>query len=491
MTYESDEIHVTPYMQEHLNKLRDKIHPDEWGEYVEEAIDASDLGVQNEADYKALFYIDNFIDDFERKVFGAKLKSEEEANLRRFMFEKRHELDYSNLDSFFIAMIKWIKSKRTSKKQAYPNRHYRNELVKPDDFQVWALLVNEVNKEYIKTGNREVALYKIASLLPPPENLEFMAWYQFKFGDEGKKYNINDLIRQKSESGMKKTIRRAFAIEDEKRFYFPKYNHGLPNDSGARTVDLIKKQNAEAEQRKKEEVDIARSKLISRTFSIDKLLEQHKDAIPVDKFSEIENILNDLRKKIRTLKYTHTIVDAGIKAASMIKRAGFTNESNILKVALGKFSPASEGIIKQALPSGSINPQHLVGIINEVQRIDNELKKRDLIRALSKVDFDLHDLGLSAFFSELSEAQSRLIDAYTYATNKMASILPKMRSTQGLQMGEQLLPPSVMGGPATTPKTPPGRLQDVPQIAEPVPSAPAPTPSPAPLAAPAPIPGPR
>ena len=52
-----------------------------------------------------------------------------------------------------------------------------------------------------------------------------------------------------------------------------------------------------------------------------------------------------------------------------------------------------------------------------------------MIRELATIDILLNELGLASYFTELTDAQSHLIEAFGYASNKVESAISKLRGT--------------------------------------------------------------
>ncbi len=158
-----------------------------------------------------------------------------------------------------------------------------------------------------------------------------------------------------------------------------------------------------------------------------------------------------------------------IRTANVVRSKGFDHGALELEVMAYKFvgvEPSS--LVKEGL--AGVSPGEIVPILEKLQELSNSLKRRDMIREIAKLDFKLHDMNASALFPELSEAQAKLIDATTYASNKLEDVIPKLRSVQ--QGGDAPAP----GGPKEAPPPPAMEAEEVapPPVPAPVPAAPAP-----------------
>lgn len=446
---------LNEYMTNLLMRSKDAMDLSMWTEAVDDAKVASELGVDSDEEYRDYHYIDHFVEDLVDDIFGVQLTENEENDLKRYMFRARDEFDFGNLVSFRPAILNWIKSKKPHKKEAYPNIGLKWTKIPPNNEIAWAQLAIQVRKAYLKSGDEKGALIQVASMLEPPEDLEFAAWYKFKFGNDKKLYDLNKEIMRDSEGNMsikpnkKRRTRFAGMYDSDNRYYLPKFNQPyMVNEEMESPMQPFSAEQELKSYEDKEKLESARSKLVSRTFAIDKLLEKYRDVISDAQLNDIEDALNALRKKVRNLRLASTINDTVVKTAVQMGNKGFLTGQLALLKAAEEFSGNPSYLIKEAIDG-------LAPMVTELQRIDQSLKRRDLAREIARVDFQLHDMQLSGLFPELSDAQSRLIEAYTYASNKIKEIIPKMRSTQPGAAGQsEVISPNEMSAPALPPTGP-------------------------------------
>lgn len=425
-----DEVQVNDFMKSMLMKAKDSMDLEMWDEALDDAVLASELGVNNERDFQTFHYIDLFVEDITEEIFGEKLSEEDEDDLKKFMFGLKDEVDYSNLVTFWGAIVKWL-SERRKVSNAYPNRGSNGaRYVLRNNVTVWAKLAYHVQKEISKGVHENKALHNAASLLHPQEQLDFKAWYRFKYGKITSLYDVNKIIMDNSEGKMniRKATKSKFAYvhEDQSRYYLPDFNSPYQDTSKPEKVELP--EDIIEKQRKRETFNEARSKLVSRTFAIDKLLERYSDVIGQDSIGLIEDSLNALRKKIRQLKCATIVRDTVIKTAGIVKSNGFEKEAKYLEAAAYEFIGDDESLKKVAVEGLAI--ANSGEIVRRLQEINTQLQRRDLVRDIAKLDFELHDMNVSALFPELSDAQAKLIEATTYASNKLKDVIPKLRSVQ-------------------------------------------------------------
>jgi hypothetical protein len=473
---------INDYMFGVLQRSKDAMDLSLWTEAVQDAIEATEAGVTNDRDFQIFHYIDTFVEDIVDEIFGQNLDQEEEAELKIFMFKLKDKIDYSNLLAFWAAILKWLESRNSFDKQAYPNRGNNGlQYIKSNNIITWAKLATTVRRMLVGGVTEKEAVSTAAQSLHPRERLDFIAWYRFKFGKLNKLYNVNNIIKDLGEGTMsykKPKTKFASIYESEGRYFIPEFNRPyLALDEEQKEPEQSPEDLIDKEMHR-ENFQEARSKLVSRTFAIDKLLERYHDLIGDKALDEIEDALNMLRKRIRALKCASTVRDSVIKTANIVRKNGFSAGANYLEIFAYDFT--GEEITKTAF--NGINLSEINPILSELQLLSNQLKRRDIVREIAKLDFKLHDMNASALFPELAEAQAKLIDATTYASNKLEDVIPKLRSVT--QRGTFEEPSREPVAPAS-----PKGVETVPKATPPKPEAPKAAPAPAPKPAPA-APGP-
>lgn len=464
------EIRINDYMKSKLDRCQDAADLDLWNEAVDDAVYATETGVECDDDYKLFHYIDVFVGDVAEEIFGDKLDEQEERDLKKYLFGLRDEVDYSNLAAFYVGVLKWLKDRKKVSK-AYPNRgDVGARYVKMNNLAAWATLAYQVQLQIAHGKRAEEVINAVSASLHPSERLDFKAWCRFRFGKNNALYDLNEKIMEQSEGSMNiqnAHSKFAYVHEEGGRYYLPDYNSPFQEAPGKQEPvetpeDLIEK------QQKKERFEEARSKLVSRTFAIDKLLEKFFTIISDEDCSEIEDAVNSLRKKIRQLKSATIIRDTVIKTANMMEAKGFSSGHRYLIASAAEFIGDRPTIQKVA---DSFNINDVSDMLQKLQELSNQLKRRDIVRDIARIDFKLHEMNASALFPELSEAQAKLIDATSYAANKLEDVIPKLR---GIAKN-----PGAAGAPGMAPVAPP--------LAKTDPVSPSPV-APAPRAAPAPAP---
>lgn len=437
---------LNTYSIDFLSNLKDSagINDSLWEEAIRDMLTASELGISSDEDFKIFFYIDHFAEDVSAEILGTALSEDEQADLKRFMFHHRAEIPFNNLLGFRAAMLKWIKSSKNNKAAS------RNTRLSPMSFKAlsayniesWARLVADIDHARSRGINVKSALIEASAKIDDNiERLDFLAWYQFKFGKMKNLYNINKIIKDRSVGSldMKKAGLSKFAgvYEDALTYYVPKeiFKQDNGGDRGVTTptnhpkTDSIVNKNLKKEDDEKT-LEISRNRMVSRTFALDKLLEKSRPLLDKQQVSEIEDSINSLRKLLRQIKKASIAHDIILRTALVMDNKGFAAGGNVLrKIASQKIEKSADVMTTLSPKSGEEELATLDVLINKLTDVSTFLKQRSIVRDLAEADLMLYDLNIASLFPELTEAQSRLIDAFSYAGNKIDDILPKIRGS--------------------------------------------------------------
>ena len=121
-----------------------------------------------------------------------------------------------------------------------------------------------------------------------------------------------------------------------------------------------------------------------------------------------------------------------------MKSSGFGKEAKYLEAAAYEFMGDKKSLRKIA--AEGLSMKNSAEMVRKLQDINTQLQRRDIVRDIAKLDFELHDLNASALFPELSDAQAKLIEATTYASNKLKDVIPKIRSMQTEVAAPEVVP---------------------------------------------------
>lgn len=438
----SGKNNINAYMMKYVEKVCAKGMDDEMcHEAIQDAIKASDYGVATDHDFQIFFYVEHFVDLEADEIVGP-LSDVEKTELKKFMFSKRHEIDYSNLTSYRPVVLMWAQAKNLNK-SAYPNVGGDPFVYDRYNLDGWKSLAHEVNKLVALGKDRVDAMVTMAKNLDSEEQADFKAWYDFNFGDKRRLYNINDNIRdmnRRAKVTETKFIKVASIFEGGAGYWavdLPKPKPVIISDEKVHSVaDTI------IHDQKASDMNSVKTKMISRTFAIDKLLERYRSIFSDDQIDQIEDALNVLRKKIRKLKTASIINDIIIKTAAILKRKNFDEGASVLlRLAADPIPAKPETIDSKPDKANTVSPaaakertideltkEDLKPILDKLYDVSVRLKRRNIVREIAGIDLDLYNLNVASFFPELTDAQAKLIEAFGYASNKVEDVIPKLRS---------------------------------------------------------------
>lgn len=397
-----------------------------WQEAKDDMRLASKLGVSSEEDFRAFFYIDHFIEDLLEEIYGVRNLSEEEEedSLKSFMFNNRETYQYTDLDSFRLAILAWQKTQGEVSKEANLNLRNRNIFdqhfyLEKYNLENWNHLIGLVNKAVAHGIPYSVAMKEATEGFSNAERLDFMSWAKFKQGRDKDLYDINKKIKglsKGSKTVSKSEFKKAGGIFEDQYAYF------IPKMQQKQDVEVTEEKLPSHTEQEAADFEAVKSKMISRTFSLDKLLDKKRKVMSDDVADEIEDLLNTLRKKVRKLKMASTVEDCFYRTASMLRKKGFNEGGE----ALESIASRKNEFVKEALVEA--HQQDLETLLDILYEVSDTLKRRDLVRKIAEVDMKLYDMNMAGFFPELTDAQSKLIESFAYASNKIQDVIPKLRS---------------------------------------------------------------
>jgi hypothetical protein len=379
---------------------------------------ADRLGITSK-DMYAFLYADNFLDDLCAECIPVRLEDPEREELAKVLAER---CGGDSIEEFRQVLADWLVGKKPdfsgvmrtdrlepskrSIRHAYPESNYR--YIQLDNRYYpssWHGLVLQVSQGRAFGKPEIVALKEAAHQLPElDERLRFLTWYGLKYmgGD-----NLSYLA---AGDKMSKSLKIASFLGEDPYVYQFTRQHQL-NDLVREPEERDDRLTPQAAM----DLEAVRSKMIGRTFAIDKLLEKYRNVLKQDQFEAIEDSLNDLRKKIRKLKVA-TIEDVLTKTANKLNKLGWKHGG--MAVA---FLP-HDGLFEKVAGGAD-----LTAVVDKMTEISAVLRQRTIIRELAALDLDLFNLGLG-HITELQDAQSKLMEGFNSAANKIDDLASKMRS---------------------------------------------------------------
>jgi ribosomal protein S20 len=417
-------------------------------ELIQDAQYASDIGVENDDNYNAYFFIGRFADDILDDTFGMKVEPERKKDLCRFVMSHSGNEDYKldNLTDYRLLVHKWLCDKLS--KKAYPNIAGKENREIIYDVDKWiGTLKNIYASLHAKKLGRSAAIDYFTSDWDTDEKQKFINWMRYYESGTTEKYNVKTA----------KFIKEAFEPET----HFPQSWVNREDRAEDSMHMSTRKEKREQTRREKELVKAKayKSKMRSRLRAFKRLLERYNDILPKQDLDSIYDELYSLEKSISKLDVYASVQDCIIRSANRMNKFGFSEGAEFLhKVAV---EPTNDIDLTEALPQpGSKEPDllpkstsmtNVQTVINRLEATSKDLKSRDMIRELASIDILLNEMGMASYFPEISYAQSKLIESFSYASNKVEDIVAKLRGS----------------GKSTKPKP-----QEMPSAAPPPPPAP-------------------
>lgn len=437
---------INEYMAKRLLSIKD-LDDDLYGEVEQDAIDASGLGVTNDRDYNIYFFINTLSDDILNDTFGISVDNEKKKSLNKHLFEYKDSDEYSLDDLLNLRLLthRWLC--QNISKVAHPNIAGREDRDIQYDVGKWISIIKNIYAvlESNKRANKQDVVNRFTHDWDLDEKYKFKNW--MKYYEEGttEKYNVKTAQLYKD----------ALDVSIPKAWISPQGRSENMNMSTYRSDAAA----ADGKTTRELELERARkfkSQMKSRLRSLKRLIDKYNDILPQHNLDDIYDEAHKLEKSISKLNVYASMRDCVIRSAGRIKKFGFPEGAEFLyKVA----DPAIGAETIQSLPRGETGDPNLppeskasiVDVIDRLEGISKVLKSRDMIRELASVDILLNELGLASYFPELTDSQSKLIDAFGYASNKVESIVAKLRGSGATESISKTKIPAPSPVPMPTP----------------------------------------
>lgn len=248
---------------------------------------------------------------------------------------------------------------------------------------------------------------------------------------------------------------------------------------------------------------------------VDKILKESEDYVDPDKYEEISQVLNKLDVQVAKIRLQSTASDVSYRAAGQLKKLGFDDGASVLYKYSQEAAPpevaAEPAPVEQAetVPAGPSQSEidrkqqekeniekgrDLLGDVapvpgpspgeyddimkddidvddasKKLEQIAGTLSDRRVIRYLAEFDIMLDKIGIASMFPELAEAQSKLIESYSYALTRVTKMLGMLSNNKAIM--EMAKEEALGGKPAATmaPAAAPAQAP-IPQPTEPTPT---------------------
>ena len=430
---------------------------------------------KSEQDCKEYFRIYANAPKVLEKLISSEVSPDISKTLCNYAFLNRSLYNFSAPHNFIKVALDFCKEAK--EKIAHPNNmgiEGSDPIRHPYNVEKW---VETMRYIYDASNTNNLPLDSVAKQVTAKwdenERINFQRWMRYYQEGNYNKYNVKtaQFFQSKQEEGKVPDLKPVKDLFDTSAFPKP-----------------------DPMAEKKKRLDDARRKLRGRLKSVEELVEQYRDVLPKDVSAIIRKDVYDLKEKVLGLELRASIVDSINRTSNQLRKRGFIEGAKELykiaqEVAEDKLPAAPEGPVAIPAPNAEIAPEapeepvaaapdaptdkdHVrvpeVNIgeekieipdfssathrdaLQKLEEINKVISERNVVRALAAVDIILGQLGIASYFPQLSEAQSKMMDAFNYAGSRVAETIGQMRGGSG--------------GPVA--QTPPAKKKEQPEQVE-------------------------
>lgn len=410
---------INSYMLEKLTKASSfGVNSSLMNDIVDDAINASALGVSSDNEYNMYFFTKKCLPDMLKDTFGISPDSCDQRSIQAFILNHKDDKNYDlkNLVDHRLLIHKWFCNNQIEKK-AHPNIGGKTNADTAYDVDKWVDTLKQIySSVHSNVMDRDSALNHFTTDWDSDERQKFSNWVKYYEAGNTNKYNIKNasIIVKEGFSGIPQSwvnpADRNTAMEMS-------------------TYKPVQKSDKELKQERALEL---KRQVQSRVRALRKLVDKYNEALPHQDLTPIYDEVHSLERSISKLNVFASIEDVLFRSANRMRKMGFVDGADILtKVADGQLvdnlpTPISP---EPNLVPGSKPQVHINMIIHRLEGVSKVLKSRDTIRELASIDILLNELGIASHFPELTDAQAKLIESFGYASNKIESIVAKLRGS--------------------------------------------------------------
>lgn len=415
---------------------------------------------------------------------------------REFGIEDISKFSYGQLknfnDAYYWTLVNLIETKKL-KKVAYPNNSGGLELAQEYDLKKWLDLVYAIHLESKKTGELVLNLLeKYAEKLDKStqEDTNFKTWFKFYYNGENLKYASRN-NNMKKQALYSSNLGQSSGLYGHSTYDLPGSSFG----AAATKAEIDSQPATSPPDTSSDDLKSWKARVNTACRRIDKLLRE-SDHLSPDDYLELSQLLLTFSHKIRGVKLLSTAQDLTYQFSNTLKKYAknksstslIKNASDILiKTAqeveeAAAAPPASpnpvsapvtqadavqpteaevetaspEKTIKDSIPGpDDVEPADLKNIkpipgpkegeyddfvgdvklddaASKLDEVAGMLSDRRIIRLLAEFDIMLDKIGIAAMFPELAEAQSKLIDGYSYALTRVTKMMGQLANAKML-----------------------------------------------------------
>ena len=369
-------------------------------------------------------------------------------------------------NDFYFFITSMIIGENGMKKIAYPmseNYFFKNPFF-GYNLQTWASCVHKIYESFHQEGisyTDAVEKYSSNIFKDKEEKNNFLNWLKYYNHGEHLKYNVKTASYQfpVSATGDAYTSTSSYIGAD----------YALDYES--------QKNDAREQGERKLNYKNWKKKFNSALRRVDKILKESEDYVDSDKYEEISQVLNRLDVQVGKIRLQSTASDISYRAAGQLKKLGFDDGASVLYKYSQEAAPplvpaeveppvapqeaagpsASDIARKQQERENTEKGRELLGEISPVpgprkneyediirddidvddaskklEQIAGTLSDRRVIRYLAEFDIMLDKIGIASMFPELAEAQSKLIESYSYALTRVTKMLGMLSNNKAI-----------------------------------------------------------
>ena len=458
---------------------------------ISKAASLSELGISNDTDSRKYFLLKKASDDL-----GIELSLDEKKKLLRNEIINMNDAYYYIVDNKLNSL----------NKKAYPNFTSYTDVQPEFDLNKWLKIVHNIyDAVQNKKMDKEAAIDYYSNFLDKEteEDIKFKKWFKFYGDGEHLKYSKDGDNKMKKKALFMSGLTPSGNQYDQGgvsayRVTAPKTEgFNLPGTSfDEPEVDNTKSDTGD------ERFEKWKEDLFSTIRRMNKLLPRNRYLDP-DTFAKVNGALSNLISDIYKIKSPTTASDVTSRAANSLMKYGEVDGAKILRKfaqevpseeAAATPAPAQTpsdappaaagtpevpaavpdeakptGTLKDKIPtSDEVKPVNfedikpipgpaegeydgIVGDVNlghaakKLDEVAGMLADRRMIRYLAEFDIMLDKIGIASMFPELAEAQSKLIEAYSYALTRVTKMMGQLSNAQSLMLASK--PEAVPGTP--------------------------------------------
>lgn len=299
------------------------------------------------------------------------------------------------------------------------------------DTNKWVATLKEIYASMRDGIKQEEAIKNCTVDWEPNEKVSFLNWMRYYESGTPEKYNVKNA----------NLLKTALSVEAS-----PLLEQWV---NPANRTQFVPPSTVRAPQKTQRELDMDKAKkfksqMKSRLQSLKRLVDRFNEIMPKSSLDAVYQEIFNLDRNISRLEVYASMVDYTVRSANKLQKLGFSEGADFLhKIAqdpppaTAPMAPPSATEVIQSLPAGtSPSPEaaggmnvNLQTIIARLEGISKRLKSRTTVRELASVDILLNELGLASYFTEITDAQSKLIEAYGYASNRIEGVIAKLRGS--------------------------------------------------------------